>query len=94
MLWFTIASLAVMFMMVHGIEYVSWPRLIPPTDIIHYEGPGFRSAHNGKGFTGPLAQKFDLSGQSDGFGVRLLLNGRKRALTVNGMEEGTKERVD
>jgi hypothetical protein len=80
-----------MFMMVHGIEYVSWPRLIPPTDIIHYEGPGFRSSHNGKGLTSPLAQKLDLFGQS---GVRLLLNGRKRALTVSGMEEGTKKRVD
>ncbi|KAG1885664.1 SacI homology domain-containing protein [Suillus subluteus] len=94
MLWFVIASLAVIFMMVHGIEYVSWPRLIPPTDIIHYKGPGFRSAHNGKGFTGPLAQKLDLSGQLNGFGTRLLLNGRKRALTVSGMEEGTKKRVD
>jgi hypothetical protein len=94
MLWFIIASLAIVFMMVHGIEYVSWPRLIPPTDIIHYEGPGFRSAHNGKGFTGPLAQKLDLSGQADGLGARLLFNGRKRALTVNGMEEGTKKRVD
>jgi hypothetical protein len=94
MLWFIIASLAIVFMMVHGIEYVSWPRLIPPTDIIHYKGPGFRSAHNGKGFTGPLAQKLDLSGQSDGLGARLLFNGRKRALTVNGMEEGTKKRVD
>jgi hypothetical protein len=94
MLWFIIASLAIMFMMMHGIEYVSWPRLIPPTDIIHYEGRGFRSAHNGKGFTGPLAKKLDLSGQLDGLGARLLLNSRKRALTVNGMEEGTKKRVD
>ncbi|OJA20427.1 hypothetical protein AZE42_09470 [Rhizopogon vesiculosus] len=93
-LWFIIASLTIMFMMVHGIEYVSWPRLIPSTDVIYYEGPGFRSAHNGKGFTGSLGQKLDLSGQSDGFGARLLLNGRKRALTVNGMEEGTKKRVD
>lgn len=94
MLWFVIASLAVVFMMVHGIEYVSWPRLIPPTDTIYYKGPGFRSAHNGKGFTGPLAHKLDLFGQSNYFGSRLLLNGRKRALTVSGMEEGTKKRVD
>jgi hypothetical protein len=94
MLWFVIASLAVTFMMMHGIEYVSWPRLVPPTDIIHYKGPGFRSAHNGKGFPGPLAHKLDLSGQLNGFGARLLLNGRKRALTVSGMEEGTKKRVD
>jgi len=94
MLWFIITSLAIMFMMVHGIEYVSWPRLIPPRDAIHYEGPGFRSAHNGKGFISPLAQKLGLSGQLDGLGARILLNGRKRALTVNGMEEGTKKRVD
>lgn len=39
-------------MIIHGIDYVSWPRLTPVTDIIYYDGPGFRSAHHGKGFGG------------------------------------------
>lgn len=28
---------------------MNWPRLLPLMDIVHYGGPGFRSAHNGKG---------------------------------------------
>lgn len=39
-------------MIVHGIEYVAWPRLNPLTDIIYYNGPGYRSAHHGKGLGG------------------------------------------
>jgi len=52
MLWFFLFSVAAAFMILHGIEYVAWPRLIPLTDIIYYNGPGFRSAHHGKGFNG------------------------------------------
>ncbi|KAH7883796.1 SacI homology domain-containing protein [Phlebopus sp. FC_14] len=92
MLWLFVASLSIMFMMIHGIDYVSWPRLIPPTDIIYYEGPGFRSAHHGKGFTGPLAQRFRFKVTANG-----TAKGRKRALTASGIEEiemGTKKRVD
>jgi len=36
-------------MMVNGIDYVSWPRLNSLTDIIHYNGPGFRSGRHGMG---------------------------------------------
>ncbi|KIK96513.1 hypothetical protein PAXRUDRAFT_825876 [Paxillus rubicundulus Ve08.2h10] len=94
MLWFIVAILAIAFIMTHGIEYVSWPRLIPPTDIIYYEGPGFRSGHHGKGLKGPLAQKFGFSGKVlPANGVPL----RKRALTLNKIEEiemGTRKRVD
>jgi len=39
-------------MMVHGINYVSWPRLNPLTHIINYNGPGFRSARHGMGVKG------------------------------------------
>ncbi|KAH7929386.1 inositol phosphatidylinositol phosphatase [Leucogyrophana mollusca] len=97
MLWFTIASLSLVFIMIHGIDYVSWPRLIPPTDIIYYEGPGFRSGHHGKGFTGPIAKKIKLGGKENGVGSQWIPSGRKRALTVNRIEEiemGTKKRVD
>ncbi|KAG6883357.1 hypothetical protein C0992_008940, partial [Termitomyces sp. T32_za158] len=49
MLWFSLLTAALMFMFVHGIDYVSWPRLIPLTDVIYYNGPGFRSGNHGKG---------------------------------------------
>ncbi|KAF8905440.1 inositol/phosphatidylinositol phosphatase [Gymnopilus junonius] len=52
LLWFTLFSIAVAYIIIHGIDYVSWPRLLPPTDIIYYTGPGFRSGHHGKGLKG------------------------------------------
>jgi len=52
LLWFFLFAVAAVFMLIHGIEYVSWPRLIPLSDIIYYNGPGFRSAHHGKGLGG------------------------------------------
>lgn len=53
MLWFMLLAVALLFIFVHGIEYVSWPRLVPVTDVVHYSGPGFRSGHGGKGFALP-----------------------------------------
>lgn len=94
MLWLVLATFAITFIMIYGIEYVSWPRLIPPTDIIYYEGPGFRSAHHGKGLKGSFVEKFGLSGKA--FAVNAVPT-RKRALTASKMEEiemGTKQRVD
>ena len=38
------------FIIAHGVSYVSWPRLIPLTDTIYYDGPGYRSGDRGKGF--------------------------------------------
>ncbi|PSR80729.1 hypothetical protein PHLCEN_2v6645 [Hermanssonia centrifuga] len=42
-------ALSVTFIFIHGIEYVNWPRLLPLSDIVHYDGPGYRSGHAGKG---------------------------------------------
>ncbi|KAI0803150.1 SacI homology domain-containing protein [Irpex lacteus] len=53
LLWFSLVALSLTFIFVHGIEYVNWPRLLPLSDIIHYDGPGFRSGHKGKGFGVP-----------------------------------------
>ncbi|KAF8446152.1 SacI homology domain-containing protein [Boletus edulis BED1] len=95
MLWVTVAVATTTFMMIYGIEYVSWPRLIPPTDIIYYEGPGYRSGHHGKGLKGSFTQKFGLSGKV--FYANAVPTARKRALTVSKMEEiemGNKQRVD
>lgn len=96
LLWFTLLSTSLGFIVVNGIDYVSWPRLIPPTDIIYYNGPGYRSAHNGKGFGNKEIR--DGVGRS----ARWLNSGRKRAGSRIGIEEGdipmgnlgTKKRVD
>jgi phosphatidylinositol 4-phosphatase len=49
-LWFTLLSLSILFILAHGMDYVAWPRLIPLDSIIYYDGPGFRSAKRGQGF--------------------------------------------
>jgi len=50
LLWFFLAAISLTFIVIHGIDYVSWPRLLPLTDVIHYDGLGYRSGNNGKGF--------------------------------------------
>jgi hypothetical protein len=40
------------FILIHGIDYVAWPRLIPLTDVIYYDGLGFRSGRHGMGIGG------------------------------------------
>jgi len=86
MLWLTLFSMAFAFIIIHGIDYVAWPRLNPLTDIIYYNGPGFRSAHHGKGLKG----KKDMGPKR----ARWLASGRLR----NGPEEVElgpfKKRVD
>ncbi|KAI0308011.1 SacI homology domain-containing protein [Multifurca ochricompacta] len=49
-LWVTLVVLSTTFILIHGIDYVAWPRLLPLTDVIHYDGPGYRSSHHGTGF--------------------------------------------
>lgn len=57
LLWFTVAIVSLAFIFVHGIDYVNWPRLQPLTDIIYYDGPGFRSARKGTGLGLPAVEK-------------------------------------
>lgn len=52
LLWFWLLAVSVLFILVHGIDYVSWPRLIPLTENIYYNGPGFRSGRHGMGVKG------------------------------------------
>ena len=90
MLWFTLFALALIFMIVHGVDYVSWPKLIPLTDIIYYNGPGYRSGHRGKGLGGP-------HGTLPSWKAKWLTPRVKRAhrLAVDEVELGTlKKRVD
>lgn len=90
MLWLTLLSISLVFIVIHGIDYVSWPRLVPSTDYIYYTGPGFRSAHHGKGFGTENAPK-TRSGTS--MSAKWLNSGKKRA-GVAVVEEGEKKRVD
>ncbi|PIL29655.1 hypothetical protein GSI_08292 [Ganoderma sinense ZZ0214-1] len=62
LLWVTLVVVSTAFIFIHGIDYVSWPRLLPPTDIIYYDGPGFRSAHHGKGLALPALEKAASAG--------------------------------
>ncbi|THH17404.1 hypothetical protein EW146_g3395 [Bondarzewia mesenterica] len=87
--WILILSLSLAFIFIHGIDYVAWPRLLPPTDVIHYNGPGFRSAHNGKGFG------MDIGKLKAGASAQWLASGVRRTdKQVEEIELGTKKRVD
>ncbi|EJD55532.1 inositol/phosphatidylinositol phosphatase [Auricularia subglabra TFB-10046 SS5] len=93
--WILLFVASLSFIRAHGIEYVAWPRLNPPVDVIYYEGPGFRKHRNGMGFSIPW-----LNGKGAS-GVRLLQQGqgRLKALAAHKLEEiemgtKTKKRVD
>ncbi|KAJ7630572.1 SacI homology domain-containing protein [Roridomyces roridus] len=82
-------ALSLAFIVLHGVDYVSWPRLVPSTEYIYYKGPGFRSGQHGKGFGGEDKPKTRI-----GTSISLKwLNHRKR-VSVAVMEEGQKKRVD
>ncbi|KAI0786098.1 SacI homology domain-containing protein [Abortiporus biennis] len=86
LLWFSLVAVSLLFIFIHGIEYVNWPRLLPLTDIIYYEGPGFRSGHNGKGFSHPA---LDLK-----VGSNLSRTRRRAGSKLDEIEMGSKLRVD
>ncbi|EJD04396.1 uncharacterized protein FOMMEDRAFT_83474 [Fomitiporia mediterranea MF3/22] len=48
-LWMSLFVLAIGFVLAHGVAYVSWPRLNPMTDLIEYNGPGFKGKRHGRG---------------------------------------------
>jgi hypothetical protein len=43
--WFALVALSAIFLFIRGLDYhnVTWPRLFPLTEAIHYSGRGFRS---------------------------------------------------
>ncbi|KAH9487075.1 hypothetical protein JR316_0001141 [Psilocybe cubensis] len=88
MLWFSLFSMAIVFILIHGIDYVSWPRLNPLTDIIYYSGPGHRSGHHGKGLQGISEPSWKKTKWVSGVG-------RRTKSLVEEVELGTvKKRVD
>ncbi|KAJ6604278.1 SacI homology domain-containing protein [Mycena vulgaris] len=90
LLWLALLVVSLVFIVIHGIDYVSWPRLIPSTHYVYYPGPGFRSAHHGKGFGGDNAPK-TRSGTS--MSAKWLSSGKKR-VGASAVEEGEKKRAD
>ncbi|KAI0735477.1 SacI homology domain-containing protein [Earliella scabrosa] len=90
LLWFSLAFVALVFIFIHGIDYVNWPRLVPLTDIIYYDGPGYRSGHRGKGLGLPALEKFTA-------GAKVTVeqeHRRAKSKRLDEIEMGTKERVD
>jgi hypothetical protein len=77
--WFILLSLCLAFILVHGVDYVSWPRLLPPTNIIYYNGPGYRSGHHGKGFPGKIGlEKWQTRGKLKSEEIELGVGVKKR----------------
>ena len=94
MFWFIIFLLSLVFIFAHGVEYVNWPRLLPLTDIIYYEGPGFRSGHSGKGFGIPALDFGRLSANAGRTARQLTASHQRAKSKLEEIEMGTKARVD
>lgn len=88
-LWFTLVALSTIFILIHGIDYVSWPRLIPLTNVIHYNGPGFRSGYHGTGFG------LDFGKLKSGANAQWMTHGIRRVdKQFEEIELGSKRHVD
>jgi phosphatidylinositol 4-phosphatase len=78
-------SVSLIFILAHGTEYVAWPRLLPPTDVLLYIGPGYRARYKGNEISVPV---FDEKKAS------WMLQGRKFAGHRPHDAEKGKKRVD
>jgi hypothetical protein len=88
-LWFTMVVLSTIFIFIHGLDYVAWPRLLPPTDVIHYNGPGFRSSRHGTGFG------LDFGKLKSGANAQWVTRGLRRSdMQMEEIELGAKRHVD
>jgi hypothetical protein len=76
----TLFALSFLYILDRGVEYVNWPKLLPPTDIIQYDGPGFRTGPHGRG-KGLSKLPIPLSLR------RLWMNGRRKASIPHKLEE-------
>ena len=92
LLWFTIFGISFAFILAHGIDYVSWPRLISLSSVINYNGPGYRGGNHGKGVSVPALDMTQLKTRTK---ARMLARAHKRGMSGgNEIEMGTKKRVD
>ena len=92
LLWFALFGISLSFILAHGIDYVSWPRLISLSSVIHYNGPGYRGGNHGKGLNIPALDMTQLKNKTK---AKMLARTHKRGMSVvNEVEMGTKKRVD
>jgi len=92
LLWFIIFGISLSFILAHGIDYVSWPRLISLSSIINYSGPGYRGGNHGKGLNIPALDMTQLKTKTK---AKMLARTHKRGTSnMNEVEMGTKKRVD
>lgn len=88
-LWFTLVALSTFFIIIHGLDYVAWPRLLPLTEAIHYNGPGLRSSHHGTGFG------LDFGKLKSGANTQWVTRGMRRSdKQMEEIELGAKRHVD
>jgi len=92
LLWFAIFGISFAFILAHGIDYVSWPRLISLSSIINYDGPGYRDGNHGKGINIPALDMTQLKARTK---AKMLARTYRRGVSnMNEIEMGTKKRVD
>ncbi|KAI0322321.1 SacI homology domain-containing protein [Amylostereum chailletii] len=88
-LWFSVFGSSLAFIFVYGIDYVAWPRLLPPTDTINYNGAGFRSGQKGKGLG------VDIGKLKEGANAQWMAHGARRPdKQMEEIELGTKRHLD
>jgi hypothetical protein len=92
LLWFAIFGISLLFILVHGIDYVSWPRLVSLSSIIYYNGPGYRGGNHGKGINIPALDMTQVKANTK---AKMLARSHKRGVSnMNEIEMGTKKRLD
>jgi hypothetical protein len=86
LLWIVVLAGALAFILLHGTDYVSWPRLIPPTDVLLYTGPGYRARYKGASIGIPILDEKK---------AKWMTQGRLRAESkTEEMEMGRRKRTD
>lgn len=93
-MWITLAAVSLLFIFVHGIDYVNWPRLQPLTDIIYYDGPGYRAHRHGMGLGLPALEKLKAGAVASAKTMAEQQHRRAKSKKLEEIEMGTKERVD
>jgi hypothetical protein len=72
-----ILLVAAVYIRVNGLDYVSWPKLLPPNDppagvdVLYYNGPGFHEPRHGRGFS---AESLPLGPSRKTYGKKGLCN--------------------
>lgn len=94
--WSSFVILSLVYILGHGIEYVAWPRLNPPTDFLFYDGPGFKTGSKGRGFKIPfnLDRRLVKGGIKIGGAYTNLTAPQHKHSKTEEIEMGLKKRTD